>query len=570
MLPTASKTPGLHRVAALTCLFLLSQPIAAQTSEAPTNARPSAAQQIAQHLRAGKSAYDGRRYEESLQHYSAALDLGDDSPTSAYNAACSASLAGRRGVAFGLLETAIGLGWVDAAHLARDKDLDALHDDGRWEKVVAKASAAERAIQRRWNSKAFQTRFADDLSASEKAAGLAKLWSEVKFNFVHFDQVPDLDWDQEFVDAMPKVLATTSTHAYYRELQRVVAKLNDGHTNVYLPRSLANSDCSPGVATRLVEGRVVVVGVFDKRLGKAGVRVGSEITKVDGLDVKAHAARNVAPFVCASTPHDRVRRLYGASLLRGPLDTPVRVTFRAEDGSEKQVEVRRQSKMAESFRRFAQPKLAYEVLNGNIGYLQLNSFSKQAVAKQFADTFAEIRKASALIIDLRKNGGGNSGVGWEILTHLVEEPFLTTRWHTLQYRPTMRAWGRQPMTPYTPQPRSFGRQKATVFDKPVVMLIGSQTFSAAEDMVAVFDQVARGKLIGEATGGSSGQPLSFDLPGGGKARVCTKHDFYADGSEFVGVGIAPDIEVQPTIADVRAGVDTVLQAAIAELKSGAR
>jgi C-terminal processing protease CtpA/Prc len=72
----------------------------------------------------------------------------------------------------------------------------------------------------------------------------------------------------------------------------------------------------------------------------------------------------------------------------------------------------------------------------------------------------------------------------------------------------------------------------------------------------------RGTIIGEPTGGSTGQPLIFDLPGGGYARVCSKHDRYPDGKEFVGVGVQPNVVVHPNIADFRAGRDTVLLAAL--------
>ena len=81
----------------------------------------------------------------------------------------------------------------------------------------------------------------------------------------------------------------------------------------------------------------------------------------------------------------------------------------------------------------------------------------------------------------------------------------------------------------------------------------------------MFDAMKRGTLIGEATGGSTGQPLSFDLPGGGSARVCAKRDTYPDGREFVGKGIEPQITVAPTIEDIRAGRDPVLQRALAML-----
>ena len=70
------------------------------------------------------------------------------------------------------------------------------------------------------------------------------------------------------------------------------------------------------------------------------------------------------------------------------------------------------------------------------------------------------------------------------------------------------------------------------------------------------------KVIGEASGGSTGQPLSFELPGGGSGRICTKRDTYPDGKEFVGVGIQPDIVVKPLLANIRKNKDTVLEAAL--------
>ena len=98
-----------------------------------------------------------------------------------------------------------------------------------------------------------------------------------------------------------------------------------------------------------------------------------------------------------------------------------------------------------------------------------------------------------------------------------------------------------------------------------MVLSGPATFSAAEDFLVAWKNSGRGKIIGEASGGSTGQPLSFALPGGGSARVCTKKDMFPDGAEWVGKGIQPDIVVQATVADVQAGKDTVLNRALAYL-----
>src|SRR5438552_18837136 len=71
----------------------------------------------------------------------------------------------------------------------------------------------------------------------------------------------------------------------------------------------------------------------------------------------------------------------------------------------------------------------------------------------------------------------------------------------------------------------------------------------------------RATLVGEATCGSSGQPLFFSIYGA-DVRICTKWDRFPDGTEFVGVGVLPDVEVSRTKEDVASGRDAVLNAAI--------
>ena len=97
------------------------------------------------------------------------------------------------------------------------------------------------------------------------------------------------------------------------------------------------------------------------------------------------------------------------------------------------------------------------------------------------------------------------------------------------------------------------------------LLVGPATFSAAEDFVVAFAQMGRGIVVGKPTAGNTGQPLSFPLPGGGSARVRTKHDRFADGTEFIGVGIRPSVVVHPTLAGIRAGRDEALDAAVRAL-----
>jgi hypothetical protein len=71
-----------------------------------------------------------------------------------------------------------------------------------------------------------------DLSEVERIAGFARLWSEVKYNFAFFDQIPDIDWDAVLADYLPRVQQAESAGAYYDVLRECMALLRDGHTEV--------------------------------------------------------------------------------------------------------------------------------------------------------------------------------------------------------------------------------------------------------------------------------------------------------------------------------------------------
>lgn len=213
-------------------------------------------------------------------------------------------------------------------------------------------------------------------------------------------------------------------------------------------------------------------------------------------------------------------------------------------------------------------RFVFRMLPGNIAYLSLDNFESDAGVKAFQQHLSRIMRAKGLILDVRHNGGGSSGYGMEILSYLTNQPVPTEVSHELDVDPVARAsddlrleWRRLPDSG-----KPYVKNRSTVFRGPVAVLIGPQTFSAAEDFTVSFDAMKRGLLVGRTTAGSTGMPLSFKLPGGGSARVCVKRDSYPDGHKFVGNGIAPDVKVAPTMADIRAGRDSAVARAAALLR----
>jgi hypothetical protein len=70
------------------------------------------------------------------------------------------------------------------------------------------------------------------------------------------------------------------------------------------------------------------------------------------------------------------------------------------------------------------PIAEFRLLQGNLGDIAINSFSDAKVVAQFTERFAEIGRTNGLIINVRRNSGGNSGLGNQIITYLIDKPAL--------------------------------------------------------------------------------------------------------------------------------------------------
>jgi len=477
-----------------------------------------------------------------------------------YDLAAAHAVAGRKQEAFGYLQRLAGEGSPGAylPFVEKEPAFDGLRQEAGYRRALATLKTWGRV----WASPALETPYRDNISAAEKIAGLSRFWAEVKFNFVYFDRVPDLDWDRLYLEYLSGVTQTASTKDYYRLLQELCARLKDGHTNVDPPKELADQLYrKPPLRTGLVEGKVLILEVLSQTLSEQGLQAGQEILSIDGIPVQQYAQQQVAPYASSSTPQDLELRTYTYGLLNGPAKQPVWLAIEDAKGDRLEKNLPREGYQAVR----GLPRFEVKTLPGNVAHVALNDFSDHGQVKLFEAALESLARSAALILDLRRNGGGDSSVGYRILGHLTDRPFLTSRERMRNYVPTLRAQGLD-LEWRTDPAEAFPPSGKTPYTKPVAVLISAATFSAAEDFCVAFDGMKRGKMIGEPTGGSTGQPLFFRLPGGGSARVCTKRDTYPDGREFVGVGVQPDILARPTVQDVRAGRDRVLEAALRYLQ----
>ena len=183
-----------------------------------------------------------------------------------------------------------------------------------------------------------------------------------------------------------------------------------------------------------------------------------------------------------------------------------------------------------------------ERLEGNIMLLDLRVFPPPAMAGDvFSAAMNVVAQGDALIIDLRRNGGGAETANL-IMGYLLEpgRPLSGT-----YDRPTDTHSAN--VSPAWVPGRRFGP------DKPLFILTSRRTFSAAEAVAYDLQALRRATIVGEVTGGGAHpyeyrrvhRHFALDLPEGRSVNPLT-------GGNWQGVGVRPDVEVPADQALARA------------------
>ncbi len=430
-----------------------------------------------------------------------------------------------------------------------------------------------------------------NLSNADKLYGLSKFWSEASYNFAYFDHAK-INWDSTYRAYIPKVLATKNTWEYYLVMARFCALLKDGHTNIDFPS---------GLLRHTSRYKWIVLENFDKRFFVTDIPVqfkdqvppGSELISVDGIPAKEYAEKEIIPFISSSTEHV-LWNSAATMMFYGPDSAKVwHLKLRTPKGDMTTYNYQFHTYRAKWVCRVTNPPfkvMDFKVID-DIGYVKLNTFGDDTVITMFKAILPQLYKCKGVILDIRGNGGGDSGIGVEILKYFTDQKLLIgSAWKTRDNVAAYKAWGTynlkdttkfEHMNDWNKKMRLSAKGEywlkgdtmrfdnnltVTRITAPLVVLTDNYTASAAEDFLVVLSGLkGRATTIGQRTYGSTGQPLPITLPGL-EGRICTKRDTYPDGRDFVGVGIIPDIEIPKNVNDVLAGTDATLDRALKEIK----
>lgn len=341
--------------------------------------------------------------------------------------------------------------------------------------------------------------------------------------------------------------------------RRMAASLNDCHTSFSDPQQAQDQDARlrgqvrfAGIGVRIkrangngfgeaagaatpapsdagtssaAKGPILIWELLDGgSAGKAGIRPGDAILKVDGHDVSSLTLDEVA------------------ALIRGPEGTKVRLTIQRADGRRTQDFVLPRVPVVD-------PVVQTRWLPGEIGYVRLSSFTRTAEDElRHALGDFERRGVQGWILDLRTNTGGDLPAVLSTLSKFLKDgPFG----YEVDRRGAQSALG--PDGTYLPR------------QHPMVVLVGDSSASGAELFAAAVQRYGAATLVGTRTSGCLGIGSAIDLTDGSRLLVTVQKLLGPGGEELNKAGVVPDQVVEISRAELASGKDPQLQRALAIL-----
>ena len=384
--------------------------------------------------------------------------------------------------------------------------------------------------------------------------GLFRLWNAFEYYYPYL-HLMDRDWGELLTEAVPQMLEGADQTSYELNLRLLANQVCDPHVlldnasidwaEVLAPYTLPIS-CTPA------EGKLVVTWLapdFSLPLEKGDV-----LLKIDGRSIEELYRERSKYF---SLPRDEVGLIIWSFLLLCENETIETTVLR--DGEELTLTCTGVLLYGDGYPEPpGEPKLQpYELLEGNIGLVN-PEYTNLETFMEGMDTF---RDTDGLIIDLRQYPDWESAV---YLSAYLLEKLVPGMVFASPSQAVPGAYVKQ--AAHYGYQRSYG-SKVYHYDKPVAVLISSNTMSRPEMFATIYALAENTVLIGTNSMGTDGNVVYLPLPGGTSVSFTSLGCYEVDGSQTQRIGIAPDIPVEPTIQGIKEGRDEVLEAAVEYIKN---
>ena len=392
-----------------------------------------------------------------------------------------------------------------------------------------------------------------------------------------FTEYKGIDWEalrDEFHPRFEEADANNDELEYLRALRDFSWQIPDGHiSGPFIGddfRAAANSGI--GIAIReLTDGRVLVNFLLeDGPAAEAGMELGAEILEMNGQPISDYLDNTISYFAPYSTPHSqRLDQLLFAT--RFSAGTEVEVTFQNPGGAPQTTTLEVSSEVdsynfwfEDETRDGFELPLEYDFLEDQgVGYVQIFSFfdNDLLTVQLWERMIQEMNEngVDTIIIDMRRNGGGNGFLADQMAAYFFNESLVTG--NTGYYDEDRGEFYMNPdyEDAFFLPPEDFR------YDGNLVVLVGPDCASACEFFSYDLTLENRATIIGMyPTAGLGGSVDDVAMPADETFRFTQGRAVDPDGNIHIeGIGVVPDIVVPLTEETLFSEGDPVLEAAFA-------
>lgn len=388
------------------------------------------------------------------------------------------------------------------------------------------------------------------LSPKDRKEVFEKVWKEIRDHY-YDSHLNGVDWNEVHQRYLPLVDAVKSDQDFYVLISQMTSELHDAHTRFSSPEQWKNFRRQQGITVGFsvddLDGKTVVTSVIPhSNAARAGIEPGMVVLTIDGTPVAERVAEIEKKRLPSSSERATRWFIYNR-VFAGPLDTPVKIGLQRPNGATFEVTITRQLHSAV-------PEVTTHILpSGNV-YIRFDGFQRP-ITKEFRQALQKFRDAPGLIVDLRRNGGGDLAVVLPIAGYFFGKKTLFAKDSTRTGKPLSSYVGlfKLPLQLYV------GRPGDQIYSGPVAVLVDAHSASSSEVFAAGMQDTQRAKIFGSQ---SCGCVLGIAKPrvmkGGGVLEMSEVLWFSPKGRKLEGTGIIPDQVVVPTMFDLQRGRDAVL------------
>lgn len=398
------------------------------------------------------------------------------------------------------------------------------------------------------------------MDRSARADILRTVWAKVAATY-YDPSMQGLPWKSLGEGLIERLPERQDSESFYGYVNSGLAVLHDAHTRVFSPAEVRRRRQERIVSTGLeidMNGLVIEIAAGSEA-EREGLRPAMRVASIDGEPVMDRSARlrgelGLDDPAFRLTPAQRrfFERRVAVRMLAGAPGSAV--TLRLDDADAPAIVLHRRDTALS-------PASTVRMITPRVAYIELGEFSSKSVAV-LAAALKQLDGATGLVIDLRRNGGGDARDALRAAGMFFAAPVPFGSLVTRDGRPPSLFGGlyKLPMQAETrPDPAHY-------VDLPVMLLVGTRTASAAEGFVAALRDNGRATVVGGLTCGCTNIVLrTIRLRDGGELKVSNLGSRSPRGTIIEGAGIPPDVEVAPDFRG--SGRDEGLAAAVRLLEA---